>query len=85
MALPSDRPFTRWAAQSAGISLTGDAPDLLGVGLEERAVQAPAEPGDEPALVVRLVLRRPDPGPRVGADAADRFDGPEVLQDVRRP
>ena len=41
------------------------APDLLGVGLEERAVEAPAEAGDEPALVVGLVLRRPDPGPRV--------------------
>ncbi len=23
MALPRERPFTRWAAQSAGISLTG--------------------------------------------------------------
>ena len=58
------------------------APHLLGVGLEEGAVEAPAEAGDEPALVVGLVLRRADAGPHVGADAADGLDQAEVAEGV---
>ena len=41
-------------------------PHLLGVGLEEGAVEAPPEPLHQPVLVVRLVLGRADAGPQVG-------------------
>ena len=60
----------------------GHTPHLLGVGLEERAVEAPAEAGHEPALVVGLVLGRTDAGHRVAADALDGLDGTEVAQRV---
>ena len=43
------------------------APDLLGVGLEEDAVEAPAEARRRPALERGLVLRRPDAHPEVRA------------------
>ena len=39
------------------------APHLLGVGLEEGAVEAPAEAGHQPVLVVGLVLGRAGCGP----------------------
>ena len=53
-----------------GLDLVGrHAPHLLGVGLEEDAVEAPAEARRRPALERGLVLRRPDPRPEVGADA----------------
>ena len=42
-----------------------DAPELLVVGLEEVAVEAPAEARRDPALERRLVLRRVDAHPEV--------------------
>ena len=60
------------------------APDLLGVGLEEGAVEAPAEAGHQPVLVVGLVLRRADAGPEVGEAAQDGLPQPQVAQGVER-
>ena len=60
------------------------APHLLGVGLEEGAVEPPAEAGDQPVLVVRLVLGRPDAGPHVGEAAQDGLPQPQVPQRVDR-
>ena len=81
-ALNSERFLMRWAAQSAWISVGRDAPDLLGVGLEEGPVEAPAEAGGDPALEVVLVLGRPDPHPEVGQHAEERLDEAEVAQRV---
>ena len=64
MALPSERFLMRWAAQSAWIWSAGHAPHLLGVGLEEDAVQAPAEARRRPALERGHVLRSAAPAPR---------------------
>ena len=50
MDLAIERPLIRCAPHSALISVAGHAPDLLGVGLEERVVQFPAEPVDEELL-----------------------------------
>ena len=58
------------------------APDPFGVGLEEGAVEAPAEAGHQPVLVVVLVLRRPDAGPQVGEAAQDRLPQAQVAQGV---
>ncbi len=58
----------------------GDAPDLLALGLEEVAVQAPAEPRGHEPLERRLVLRRVDAHPQVRAHAAHRLDRTEVLR-----
>ena len=44
----------RWAAHSARISVRRDAPDLLGVGLEEELVEALAEAVGDPLLEVVL-------------------------------
>ena len=60
------------------------APDLLGVGLEEDPVEAPTEPRRGVALEGGLVGRWTQPHPRVGDDAADRLDQPEVAQCVER-
>ena len=60
------------------------APDLLGVGLEEGAVEAPAEAGHQPVLVVGLVLGRADAGPDVGEPAQDGLPQPEVAERVER-
>ena len=60
----------------------GHAPDLLRVGLEEDAVEAPPEAGHEPVLVVGLVLGGPDARPQVGEPAQDRLPQPQVAQGV---
>ena len=60
------------------------APDLLGVGLEEVPVEAPPESGDEPVLIVGLVLGRAHHRHDVGQDAADGLDHTEVPERVRR-
>jgi hypothetical protein len=66
-----------------GLDLGGvDAPDLLGVGLEEDAVQPPAEAGRDPALEVALVLGRPDAHERVREHAAHGLQQPEAAQGV---
>ena len=62
----------------------GHPPHLLGVGLEEGAVEAPPEPGHEPVLVVRLVLGWADAGPQVGEAAQDRLPQAQVAQGVDR-
>ena len=60
----------------------GHAPDLLGVGLEEDAVETPPEAGHEPVLVVGLVLGGADARPQVGEPAQDRLPQPQVAQGV---
>ncbi len=57
-------------------------PHLLGVGLEEDPVQAPAKTGRDPALEFRLILGRPDPRPAVGEDAAHRLEHTEAAQGI---
>ena len=59
------------------------APDLLGVGLEEGAVEPPAEARHQPVLVVGLVLGRADAGPEVGEAAQDGLQQAEVAQRVQ--
>src|SRR3712207_7124866 len=51
-----------------------NAPELLGVGLEEDAVQAVTEAGGGPALEGGLVLGRPHPGPAVGDRKSTRLN-----------
>ena len=66
-----------------GLDVGGRAPpQLLGVGLEEDAVEPPAEARGRPPLERRLVLGRAHPHPGVGQDAEDRLDEPEVAQGV---
>ena len=79
-----------------GLDLGGrHAPDLLGVGLEEVPVEAPAEAGGDAALERCLVLRRADPRPEVRQHAAgpprsrprlrSAFDGLErVVEELAR-
>ena len=62
----------------------GMAPHLLGVGLEEVAVEAPPEAGRDPPFEVGLVLRRIYPGPQVGQHAAHGFEDAQVGQRVHR-
>ena len=60
-------------------------PHLLGVGLEEGAVEAPAEALHEPVLVVGLVLGGTDARPQVGEDDEDPLPERDVAQHVQRP
>ncbi|GGL85472.1 hypothetical protein GCM10011594_01420 [Nakamurella endophytica] len=66
-----------------GLDLPGvDAPHLLGVGLEERAVQPPPETRGDPALEVALVARRVHPHRQVRDDTAHGLGEAEVAQRV---
>jgi hypothetical protein len=60
-----------------------DAPDLLGVGLEEVRVDAPAEPAHDPVLeAARLRGAETVAGAKVGDGAAGRLRHPQAAKDV---
>ena len=60
-------------------------PDLLGVGLEESPVQAPAESPRRPALERAEVLRRVHTDPEKRKAAPDRLHQPEARERVVEP
>ena len=84
-AFPRDRFLIRCAAQSAWISFAGTPPDLFGVSLEERAVEAPAKPAYHPALEVGGVFRRANPSGGVGANTRECLDQAQIPECVHRP
>ena len=59
-----------------------DAPDLLGVGLEEVVVEPLAEAVGHPLLEVLLAALRLDGGPQVGDAGADELDRAELADHV---
>ena len=67
-----------------GAQLGGrDAPDLLGVALEEVVVEAPAEAVGDPLLEVLLLALGLDDRPQVGEAGAHELDRAELLDHVR--
>ena len=63
----------------------GNAPHLLGVGLEEDAVEPPAKLRGDIPLEGCEVLRRPNPHPEIGKNAPDRLEHTEVAECIERP
>ena len=66
-------------SRPVGLDLIGgNAPHFLGVGLEEVAIEPPAELRGDVPLAGREVLRRTDPHPEVRQNAPDRLEDTEV-------
>ena len=66
-------------SRPVGLDLIGgNAPHFLGVGLEEDAIEPPAELRGDVPLEGREVLRRTDPHPEVRQNAPDRLEDTEV-------
>ncbi len=82
IAVASDRPLMRCAAQSAEISAAAHAPDLLGIGLEEDAEETGAELVRHPFLEIAGVRDGEEAALEIGEHARHGLEDAELHQRV---